>query len=292
MSFEAGPALGLLVLVALYARAVRVLSRRGQRVPAGQQAFWWAGLACLAAAFFSPLDSLAPKAVSAHMGQHVLMADIAVPLMLIGARNPVLFFFLPRSILVPLARRRTLRGLFRRLRSPMVAIPVYTAVLYAWHLGPLFEGALRNQFAHGLQHESFIVFSAFLWWPLVEPNHRRLPGRLWKIPYVIGARLPTMFLGLAFAVAQTPFYAGFYGRGLRSGGMSALEDQQLGGAIMMVVDIVTLMVVLGVVFWRAASDDDAQQARNEGDEQAPASDLATSAATIDEWPRGRQTLLR
>jgi cytochrome c oxidase assembly factor CtaG len=36
-----------------------------------------------------------------------------------------------------------------------------------------------------------------------------------------------------------------------------MSDQQLGGAIMMVVDIVTLMVVLSVVFWRAAREDDA-----------------------------------
>jgi cytochrome c oxidase assembly factor CtaG len=289
MSFEAGPALGLLVLAVLYVRAVRVLGARGQRIPIGRQAFWWTGFAFLAGAFFSPLDGLAPKAVSAHMAQHVLMADIATPLMLIGLRNPVLFFFLPRSVLVPLARRRTLRAVFRKLRSPMVAIPVYTAVLYAWHLGPFFEGALRNQLVHGLQHESFIVFSALVWWPLVEPNRRRMPGSLWKIPYIVGARLPTMFLGVGFVFATTAFYSGFYGSGQRSGGMSALADQQLGGAIMMVVDVVILMVVLGVVFWRAARDDD--ELALERDEPRALPDQATPAATIAPWAQGRQTRL-
>src|SRR4051812_49232231 len=156
MTFQPGPVLGLVVLALLYARAVRVLGRRGYRVPAGQQAFWWVGFACLTAAFVSPLDTQALKVVSAHMAQHVLMADIAVPLMLIGVHNPVLQFLLPRPILEPLARRYRLRAFFRRLRSPMVAIPVYTVVLYAWHIGPAFEAALRNDFVHGLQHESFI----------------------------------------------------------------------------------------------------------------------------------------
>jgi putative membrane protein len=268
MSFQPGPALGLFLLALLYVRAVRVLGGRGYRVPAGQQAFWWAGFACLASAFFGPLDTEAVRVVWAHMAQHVLMADIAVPLMLIGVRNPVLQFFLPRPILEPLARRYRLRALFRRLRSPMVAIPVYTAVLYGWHLGPAFTAALRNDFVHGLQHESFIAFSALVWWPLIEPNHRRMPGHLWKIPYIVGARLPTMFLGMGFVVAQTPFYSSFYGTGTRAGGLSPIGDQQLGGAIMMVVDIVTLMVVLSAVFWRAASDDDANappgEARAEG----------------------------
>ncbi|MEA2425746.1 MAG: putative rane protein, partial [Thermoleophilaceae bacterium] len=81
---------------------------------------------------------------------------------------------------------------------------------------------------------------------------------LWKIPYIVGARLPTMFLGMGFVVAQSAFYSSFYGSGTRAGGLSAIGDQQLGGAIMMVVDIITLMAVLIVVFWRAASDDDAK----------------------------------
>jgi putative copper resistance protein D len=257
MTFQPGPTLGLVVLALLYARAVRVLGRRGYRVPVSQQAFWWVGWVSLTAAFLSPLDTQALKAVSAHMAQHVLMADIAVPLMLIGIRNPVLQFYLPRPILEPLARRRGLRAFFHRLRNPFVAIPLYTAVLYAWHLGPAFTGALENEVVHALQHESFIAFSALVWWPLIEPNRRRLPAELWKIPYIVGARLPTMFLGMAFVVATTPFYSSFYGTGPR-GGLSATSDQQLGGAIMMVVDVITLLVVLSVVFWRAASDDDAK----------------------------------
>jgi cytochrome c oxidase assembly factor CtaG len=258
MSFQPGPVLGLSVLALLYVRAVRVLGGRGFRVPVGQQVFWWAGLACLTAAFLSPLDTQALENVSAHMAQHVMMADIAVPLLLIGIRNPVLQFFLPRPILEPLARRRGLRSFLHRISRPMYAIPIYTAVLYGWHLGPAFTGALENTFVHALQHQSFIAFSALVWWPLIEPNRRRMPGHLWKIPYIVGARLPTMFLGMAFVVAQTPFYSSFYGSGERGWGLSAIEDQQIGGAIMMVVDIITLMVVLSAVFWRAASEEDAK----------------------------------
>jgi cytochrome c oxidase assembly factor CtaG len=258
VTFEPGPFVGLVVLALLYVRAVRVLGARGYRVPGGQQAFWWSGFALLAFAFLGPLDTWADTYVSSHMAQHMLMADIATPLMLVGLRNPVLVFFLPRPILEPLARRRTLRTAFAKLRSPMWAIPVYTVVLYLWHAAPLFEGALRHPLLHALQHESFIVFSAFLWWPIIEPGHRRMPGALWKIPYFFGARIPTMLLGMGFIVSQSPFYAGFYGHGKRPDGLSAVADQQLGGGIMMAVDVVLLMVMLALMFWRAASDDDAK----------------------------------
>ena len=258
MSFQPGPALGLALLACLYLRAVRVLGRRGFRTPRGQQIFWWTGFVVLAAAFFSPLDTKAQELLWPHMAQHVLMADIAVPLLLIGVRNPVLQNYLPRPVLVPLAHRTRLRAIFRKARSPMYAIPIYTVVLYGWHLGPTFTAALENQYVHALQHQSFIAFSALAWWPLIEPHHRHMPAQLWKIPYIVGARLPTMFLGMGFIVAQTAFYASYYGTGTRPGGISPLTDQQIGGALMMVVDVVTLMVVLCVVFWRAARDDDAQ----------------------------------
>ena len=284
MSFQPGPALGLVLLAYLYARAVRVLGARGYRVPAGQQAIWWLGFACLTGAFFSPLDEQASESVAAHMAQHVLMADIAVPLLLIGVRNPVLQFFLPRPVMEPLARRRGLRAFGRRLRNPAVAIGVYTAVLYAWHLGPLFEAALENQVVHGLQHQSFIAISALLWWPLVEPNRRRMPGELWKIPYVVGARLPAMFLGMAFVVARDPFYAGFYGSGERAGGLSPVSDQQIGGGIMAIVDIITLLVVLTVVFWRAAKENDANAPEREPDAERELRDVQRERQETDGVP--------
>lgn len=258
MSFSLGPTLVLALLAYLYARAVRVLGRRGFRVPAGQQAFWWGGFAVLLVAFFGPPGANASKVLWAHMAEHVLMADISVPLLLIGIRNPVLQNFLPPVVLEPLARRRGLRDFFSRLRNPVVAIPVYVFFLYLWHWGPLFTAALRNDYVHALQHECFIVFSALVWWPIIEPNRRRMPGGLWKIPYIVALRLPTVFLGMAFIVAQSAFYASWYGHGIRQGGISPITDQQIGGAIMMVVDIITLMIVLTVVFWRTASDEDAK----------------------------------
>src|ERR671932_708004 len=106
------------VLLALYGRAVAVLGWRGYRVPRAQQALWYSGVALMAIALLGPPDALADDLLSAHMGQHLLIADLAAPLLLAGARTPVLQFLLPRAVLVPLARTRWLRALFRTLRRP------------------------------------------------------------------------------------------------------------------------------------------------------------------------------
>src|ERR687890_428577 len=117
----------LILVEALYVRALRVLGRRGVAVPRGQVACWHLGLGLQAVALLSPLGALADELLTAHMAEHLLMADLGAPLLLAGLRNPVLAFFLPREVLVPLARRRRLRKVFRTLRQPLVAIPVYFA---------------------------------------------------------------------------------------------------------------------------------------------------------------------
>src|SRR5215210_1646970 len=125
--------LWLVLLEGLYVRALRVLRRRGVRVPAPQVVAWHTAMALWIAGLLSRIDDLGDDGLAFHMLQHLLIADLAAPLMLVGLRNPVLAFFLPRPVLVPLARTRWLRRGFRFLRQPLVALPVYVVVLYGWH---------------------------------------------------------------------------------------------------------------------------------------------------------------
>ena len=123
--FSFDPAVIVLILLgtALYVRAVRVLARRGYRVPAGQQVAWHGAMAVTAIGLLSPIDSLGEELLSAHMAQHLLIADLAAPFFLIGLRSPVYAFILPRPALVAVARRSGLRRVFRFVRRPLVAIP-------------------------------------------------------------------------------------------------------------------------------------------------------------------------
>jgi putative copper resistance protein D len=240
---------------ALYLRAAREVRRRGLRLSRGQQALWHAGLALEAFALLGPLDHLGEDLLSAHMGQHLLMADLGAPLLLAGARAPILLFLLPRPALVGIARRRRLRATLRWLRRPLVAVPVYLGLLYAWHLGFLFEAALEHPLVHVLQHQSFLVAGVLVWWPALEPQRTRPRGELWKIPYVLAARLGSMFVGMAFLLIRTPAYAGWYGERPREHGLSPLADQQLAGGLMMTLDVVVMALALCFFFWLASRED-------------------------------------
>jgi len=262
VSLSADPAVLVVLALAtgLYLRAVRTLGRRGYDVPALQQAAWHGGMALTAVGLLSPLDVLSEDLLSAHMAQHLVIADLAAPLLLVGMRTPVLVFLLPRTILVPLARARRLRRAFRALRQPLVALPVFVVVLYAWHLTFMFEGALQHGALHALQHASFVGAALLVWWPALEPKRRRFAGELWKIGHIFAARLASAMLGMAFIFMHTPAYAGFYGERAREHGMTPLGDQQTAGGMMMTLDVLVIFFALTLFFWRAARDHDRAEA--------------------------------
>lgn len=252
------PVLVALLLLAsgLYLRALRVLARRRLRVSRWQQAAWWTGIALLAIGLLGPPDAYDDRLMSAHMAQHLLIGDVAAPFLLLGARTPLLLFYLPRPALVLLARQRWLRRAFAALRRPLVALPLYVATIYVWHWSPLFEGALRHSGVHALQHEAFLLANLLLWWCVIEPQHRRMGGQLWKIGYIFAARMSTMFLGMMFVFARGVLYEGFYGRGLREG-IRARTDQQTAGGLMMTLDIVVMVLAVCWFFWLASREHDA-----------------------------------
>jgi putative copper resistance protein D len=254
-----GPLVLVLFLEALYVRAVHVLRGRGYEVPRLQQAAWHGGVVLTAIGLLGPLDEWAGELLVAHMGQHLLIADLAAPFLLIGIRSPVYVFLLPKSILVPLAHRRRLRHAFRVLRRPLVAIPVWALILYGWHFRFAFEGALDNEWIHLLQHWSFVFGAMLVWWSVIEPKKRRLPGELWKVPYIIGARVTGMFLGMAFIIMRSPAYPDFYGKTAPEHGWSALTDQQVAGGMMLGLDLIVMLFGLAFFFYRSSQEHDAAE---------------------------------
>lgn len=257
MSWSPDPVIITLLVTAglLYRRAVVRLARRNVSVRRWQQASFYAALALGAVALISPVDPLGDELLSAHMAQHLLIADLAAPLAIAGVRWPVLAFFLPRPVLVPLARSRPLRRLLRFVTRPLVAIPIYVAVLYSWHLTALFEAALTSDAVHALQHQSFVGISLLVWWVALEPQRRRPRGELWKLGHILGARFAGMMLGMAFILIRVPVYTGVYPSGDRRFGLDAVSDQQTAGGLMLSLDFFVVVFALSYFFWRAAADD-------------------------------------
>ena len=186
---------------------VRTLARRGQRVPAWRIGLFALGLALLVVAVASPIAEIGETELfSFHMGQHLLLGDLAPLCLLAGVTGPIL-----RPILA-------LPGVMRLrvLANPLVAFPIWTANLVLWHVPAMYEGALDSSFLHALEHVSFFTAGIVLWLPVLE----RLPapewfGTGWKLAYIVGVRLVGTVIANVFVWGGSPYYDIYdTGRGL------------------------------------------------------------------------------
>jgi putative membrane protein len=153
-------------------------------------------------------------------------------------------FFLPRDLLAPLARAGWLRATLSFLLRPTVAVPLWLAVLVAWHVPALYEAALEQPLVHRLEHFSFVVVGLLVWTLIVDPaGHGRLTVN-GRIGLAVMLFFAGQLLAYAFVFSFEPYYDVYVEQDERLLGLSALTDQKLAGVVMMVEQLLTLGVAL------------------------------------------------
>ena len=232
-----------------YAIRARTLSRQRRPVPVARQACFFAGILLIFAALVSPLAHLGGELIAAHMAQHLVLADLAALLIVLGLTGP---------LLQPILAHRTMQRL-RVLFHPAVALPLWALNLYVWHLPALYQAALTSQPVHALQHASFIGFGVCMWMALLGP----LPAPSWfgngaRLVYVVAVRLAGALLGNVFIWSGSVFYPD-YRRGQAYWNISPLQDQGIAGTIMMVEGSVVTIVLIGWLFLKTAREAEERQ---------------------------------
>ncbi|MGE5635812.1 MAG: cytochrome c oxidase assembly protein [Nocardioidaceae bacterium] len=251
------------LLVGIYVWRFRQARREAGGRGAGprQAAFFALGTLALLAAVATPIDGLGGDYLfSAHMVQHLLIGDIAAVFMLLG---------LSRVILRPVTRRLVaVERALGPLAHPLTGLVLWIALMYLWHVPALYDAALEHPVVHLLEHVSFFAAGVALWWPLVQPipMRVRLQG-LWPVAYLAAAKASLAVLGLYLTWSTSVLYD-YYEHVPRIWGLSAIEDQNVGGAIMMVEQSLSFVIALAVLFVASLARSEAEQRRRERLEDA------------------------
>lgn len=242
-----------LVVAVLYYRGLRRYRRRGgTRFPRWRPWLLGLGVAVVGLALCSPIDALADFSFTFHMVQHELLTMVGVPLILLGAPFVPTVRGLPawfkQRAFVPFARHPGVQATFRTLTRPPVAFAIFTANLMAWHYPTFYDWALFNDAIHYTEHFAFVAAAALFWWHIVTPYP--FPSRmhmLVRMLMVAASGIPNTALGSIIAMADHPLY----GYGLRDGfwGLTMLEDQQVGGALMWSMGGMLRLAVITVLFF-------------------------------------------
>ena len=230
----------------------RLHRRRPDLAPWTRIPLFVGGVTVVLVGLLSPLDAIAEEYLqSAHMLQHVLIADLGIALALVAVRGPLSLFFLPRDLMAPLARAGWLRSGLSFLLRPTAAFSLWLVVLVAWHVPALYEAALTQPLVHRLEHLSFVVVGALVWTLLIDPaGHGRLSvnGRIGLAVVLFWAG---QLLAYVFVFGFEPYYDVYVAQPERLFGLSPLTDQKLAGVVMMAEQALTLGVALVVLVWSA-----------------------------------------
>jgi putative membrane protein len=181
------------------------------------------GLLTLAAAWIGPLPQLARRAFFAHMTMHMAVVAVAAPLLALGfaggrfdpvRKVPWLFPPIPISIL------------------ELVAV-------WAWHTPALHHAARHSSVGVAAEQGMFLITGLLVWLSAAGGDERSGGNR--KGAGVVALLLTSMhmtLLGALLALTPRPLYAHHAGFSR----LTALEDQQLGGAIMLLIGGISYLI--------------------------------------------------
>lgn len=218
---------GLAYGVAMWSPAIRDLP--GVEPPTrGQVVYFAAALVALYLSLGSPIGALAMGySFTAHMFQHMIAA-LAVP--------PFLIKGLPKWVWRWLLRPRPVRFVFGYLVRPVQAILVFNTVFAVMILPSVIAAMVQSTTAMVLWHLGLVVAGVLMWWPLLSPLEefpRLHPGL--QTLYLVADGMPMLLPFVLVTLDNHPLYRLAYGADPRILGLSLVADQNLGGALCLVL---------------------------------------------------------
>ncbi|PAV29886.1 cytochrome c oxidase assembly factor CtaG [Virgibacillus profundi] len=240
----------------------------GSEKPSGkQQVFFYVALLLLYAVKGSPIDLLTHITLTAHMAQMAIYY-LLFPILVIKG--------VPEWIWRKFVNLRVIRPVLKLLTKPLISLLLFNSLFSLYHIPAVFDFSKSSQMAH-TSISLIILLAAFIvWWPVITPvKEYDTLNPLLKIAYIFangvlitpacvliifadhplfaaysqdGAWLQAMALcvpgdvlqGISFAISGPEMFSS----------MSTMEDQQLGGIIMKIMQEITYGIILGRVFYK------------------------------------------
>jgi putative membrane protein len=241
-SWEPAIVIPLIILFGIYAAGA--MRRGAWNTLRWRHAAFVTGWLTLPLALISPIHELGEQLFSAHMLQHEILILVSAPL--ISASHPgatCLWAFAP-------SHRVNVGGWVHKVEHsaplqfisrPVVAWGLEAATLWLWHVPALYQATLTSDLIHAAQHTSFLA-TAVLFWSALYGVGRSAMNYGAATFYVFAAAVQCSALGALLTFSSVLWYPAYESTTARWG-LSPLQDQQLGGAIMWVPSGLVFIVI-------------------------------------------------
>lgn len=165
-----------------------------------------------------------------HMIYHMILLGVLAPSLLAAE---FFLWWIPPEERERWSLYRVLRRGFSEISQPVVAFTLSTAVLWFWHIPVPYDITLVDIPVHTLEHISILIAFLAYWAPLMPGSRLGLPTirtNEGKALYLLAGAMQGMILGVIITFQSQIIY--LYPSTAHLPGITLLEDQQMGGAVM------------------------------------------------------------
>ena len=243
-SWVAYPGVWLVVaaLAFTYARLARGATTRTRDRMLG-----WVGVATIWLSLDWPLGPLAAGYLaSVHAVQFLLVAMVAPPLLLLGARGGIEDWYRAQP------DTKGVRQLLAILTGPLLAAILFNLVTVTSHVPMVVDRLMVTQLGAFAIDAAWLAGGLLFWYPLVvrAPLRPRFAPLLQMLYLFLGTIFHTG-IAIAMLIRDFPMYR-VYELAPPMSGLSAIEDIKIAGGIMELAGAAIVFAVLTMVFFRWA----------------------------------------
>ncbi|MCA0989081.1 cytochrome c oxidase assembly factor CtaG [Guptibacillus algicola] len=248
--------------------------------PLYKKLFFLLGVFILYIGFGGPLSLMGHLLLSIHMTEMALVYLIAPPLMIIGT---------PAWVLRPLLNIKVVHKLVKFFTFPIISLLLFNGLFSFYHIPEIFDYLMVNYTAQDIYKVALILSAFAMWWPLVcpVPEYDTLSG-VKKLGYIFADGVLLTPACALIIFATTPLYTTYTDPTVWATAMGycvpggtvvppelfsqfkplgIMEDQQLGGIIMKIIQEISYGSALGYIFFQWArrereKDDEELQSAN------------------------------
>jgi cytochrome c oxidase assembly factor CtaG len=183
---------------------------------------------------------------------------------------PLLLMGIPDWLAQAILDRPLLARVERLLARPLLALFLYLATIWVWHLPALYDAAVLNEGIHILEHLLFLVTATIFWWPILAPVTACRMDPMLALFYLFAAGAANSVLGIILTFAPVDIYP-IYLSPLDSlgalplirqqWGLTRAVDQQVGGLLMWVPGMLAYLfgAIAELARWYGTPEEDVVQ---------------------------------
>lgn len=215
----------------------------------------------------SPIDLLGHIMFSAHMTQMAVLYLVVVPLLILG---------LPDWFIRTVIEYKIIKPFFNFFSKPLIAILVFNGIFSLYHIPLVFDIMKTNSVLHAMITIVIFIAAFFMWWPLLNefPEHQTLTP-IKKVGYIFGDGILLTPACALIIFAKDPLYATYTDPQAWANALALcvpadmlsslnligpemfnmlplVEDQQLGGIVMKVIQELVYGTMLAYIFFQWA----------------------------------------